>query len=276
MTVDTILETLNAGKLSHAVLLVGSDKNGRFAAAKRLAAALVCGSDGSRPCGVCAHCVKAEAGSHPDILVYSGGESARSFSVDLVREIRSKAFVMPNEADRKVFILQNAGAMSPQAQNALLKVLEDPPPFVSFILECAYKVLLLDTVLSRVSVYSLGGEKISAESMERLGKARETAALMADALAKSDALALLRETAVFEKDKDLLRLALPELVSLLRGALTLKYGAENGAREVQALRERVPASRLLSMIETVNACAESLKRNANLNLAVTKLCADLI
>ncbi|MCL2508329.1 MAG: ATP-binding protein [Oscillospiraceae bacterium] len=276
-TEKLLLDTVNLGRLSHAVLLESSGAEERYALAKRLAAALVCGGD-KRPCGVCPHCVKSDAESHPDILVFSGGETARSFSVDLVREIRTKAFVMPNEAERKVFILRNAGSMSAQAQNALLKILEEPPGFVTFILECASKSMMLGTVLSRAAVYTLGGEKNSSVSAEKLLTAREAAAAMCAALAKNDAVSLLKSTAVFEKDKELFRLSLPELVPLLRSALTFKYGvaASDTPGEVKALGERVPASRLLSMIDTVNGCAESVKRNANLNLMIAKLCADLI
>ena len=143
-------------RLPHAILLEGEPGSGRHAMAKQLAMAAVCSAQPeARPCGECPHCVKSKAGSHPDIFVVEGGAAARSFHVDVIREIRSDAFIKPNEAACKVYLLFGAQAMSPQAQNALLKVLEEPPAQVFFILTCNTAAELLPTVRSRTQIFSL-------------------------------------------------------------------------------------------------------------------------
>jgi len=135
--------------LSHAMILEGPDPEANLALAKKLAQQAVCTAGGRRPCGVCRDCVKAAGGSHPDIAVYGGKGGSRSFHVEEVRQIRDSAAVMPNEAQAKVYILDGADHMTEQAQNALLKVLEEPPSYVIFLLTCGAASSLLPTVRSR-------------------------------------------------------------------------------------------------------------------------------
>ncbi|MBQ1282001.1 MAG: hypothetical protein IIY16_07135 [Oscillospiraceae bacterium] len=96
-------------------------------------------------------------GGHPDVLFVDGGDKPRSFGVDLVRMVRSDARIRPNEADRKVYILAQAHNMTEQAQNALLKILEEPPGYAVFLLTCESAQQLLPTVRSRAVTISLGG-----------------------------------------------------------------------------------------------------------------------
>ncbi|MCR5484509.1 MAG: ATP-binding protein [Clostridiales bacterium] len=271
---DALDIAIKNGRLSHAVILDGSGSDERYAVARYIARSLVCRGK-QKPCGECSDCIKAESSSHPDIYEYSGGETARSFSVDKIREIRAQAYIIPNEADRKVFILRNVSSMSEQAQNALLKVLEEPPAFVTFILECGSKSMLLPTVLSRSSVYSLGDEKTGGADPEKLQKAKETAKAIVLAACKPGEINLLKATAVFEKDKELLRLCLPEIKCILGAALRQKYTDKKENETASALSEALSASRLLSMINAVDNCSSAIKRNANHNLLITKLCCEL-
>lgn len=141
-----------AGDLGSAVIFDGPYGSGKKTAAAYAAAALLCRSHGDKPCGVCASCVQAAAGTHPDILFFNpeGG----NIKVDAVRELRSQSFIAPSQSPFKVFILNRADLMNDPAQNALLKVLEEPTSSV-FILLTENAASLLQTVRSRCRTYAL-------------------------------------------------------------------------------------------------------------------------
>ncbi len=150
--------------LSHAYLLIAEPDAG-YAEARAIAQAMVCSApEGTpRPCGLCRDCRKAEKGIHPDILTVERltddkGKPKREIYVDQIRDIVADSVVMPNEAERKVYILRDADSMNAAAQNALLKVLEEPPGFVSFLLVAESPAALLETVRSRCVTLHRNGE----------------------------------------------------------------------------------------------------------------------
>jgi DNA polymerase-3 subunit delta' len=157
---EQLASLFSSGRLPHALILEGNKGTGRRTLAELIARAAVCSGD-EKPCGICAGCLKAAAGSHPDISKISGTGAARSFHVDVIRSIRSDAYIKPNEANTKVYILAEADTMSEQAQNALLKILESPPERVLFILTCRSATNLLPTVRSRAQTVRV--EEVSAQ-----------------------------------------------------------------------------------------------------------------
>lgn len=132
-----------------AYLISGPAGSGKLAAAKKLAAAMVCSGTGEKPCTHCQDCKKALAGIHPDITLVQRQADKREITVQQIRAIRADAAILPNEAQRKVYIVCDAQSMNAQAQNAFLKTLEEPPAYVSFLLLADNPGLLLETVRSR-------------------------------------------------------------------------------------------------------------------------------
>lgn len=200
-------------RLSHAYIIEGPVKETRYALADHLARAYVCSSDGSKPCGICSNCRKAQGNIHPDIIRVALLEDKREIVVAQVRQLRSEAYIRPNEANRKVFIIEDAQAMNENAQNALLKVLEDGPQYLSFLLLAENSQQLLTTIRSRCEVLSLAAEPgedapVVSEELQK------TAQQLADLLLEGEELALVELTAGLEvkkPDKDTL-LALFDLV----------------------------------------------------------------
>lgn len=152
-----------AARLSHAYIIAARPDAG-FARATLLAQEMLCGGTGPRPCGICRDCRKVRQGIHPDMTVLTRqtddkGKPKREIYVDQIRELAAAAPVLPNEAERKVFIIRDAGAMNPAAQNALLKLLEDPPSFLSFVLVAESADQLLETVRSRCVLIRDSGDE---------------------------------------------------------------------------------------------------------------------
>lgn len=146
---------LSAGRgLSHAYILAGPADCGKHTLAGLLAQALVCSGGGEVPCGACPDCRKAISGVHPDIIWV--GEEGKDVNVSMVRALRADAYIRPNEAPRKVYLIPNAHTMNQSAQNALLKLLEEGPPYAAFLLLAENGGAVLPTVRSRCELIRLG------------------------------------------------------------------------------------------------------------------------
>ncbi len=144
-------------KLSHAYIVSSSDSGERERLALSLASEMLCCSATNRPCGVCRNCRKVKNGTHPDLtfvrrLTDDKGKLKKEIAVDQIRDMSADAFVLPNEADAKVYIIEEAELMNEHAQNAALKTLEEPPKGAHFILCTDNPEKLLITVRSRCTV----------------------------------------------------------------------------------------------------------------------------
>ncbi len=150
----TLARFVRGGRLSHAVLIEGPRGCGKRELALWLASSLLCRA-GNAPCGKCAVCRKIADGNHPDVEVVTGEGRGGAFSVDQVRALRAGLWLSVGESAERIYILPDIDDMNPEAQNAFLKSLEEPPPFVRFILTCRNRAALLDTIVSRSSVFML-------------------------------------------------------------------------------------------------------------------------
>ena len=140
-----------SGTLSHAYIISGDDVAQRRTLADVIARSLVCDASDAdkRPCNACAACEKARRCIHPDILRRAPAEGKREIPVATVREMVADAPTLPNEARSKVYIVEEADTLNPSAQNAFLKLLEEPPSFMTFLLLAENPLALLPTVRSR-------------------------------------------------------------------------------------------------------------------------------
>ena len=141
-------------RLPHALLLSGAPGSGRHTLARLLSQALVCDHPENAPCGKCVNCRRVAQGIHPDVpplsaFVASKDRDKGNITVDTVRALRADAFIRPNQSARKVYLIDPADRMNPNAQNALLKVLEDGPEYVTFLLLADNPMALLPTIRSR-------------------------------------------------------------------------------------------------------------------------------
>lgn len=144
----TVKNFIACHRIPHAILIEGENDSDNRNLALYISAAAVCHNDVA-PCGVCKDCHMSEVGSHPDITFVSALDGKKFLSVAQIRNVRTEAFVKAHSAAHRVFIIEDAHRMNEQAQNALLKVLEEPPKNVVFILLAPSKTVLLDTIVSR-------------------------------------------------------------------------------------------------------------------------------
>ncbi|HDZ59911.1 MAG TPA: DNA polymerase III subunit gamma/tau, partial [Actinobacteria bacterium] len=143
----TLRNAIVTGKISHAYLFAGSRGTGKTSVAKLLAKALNC-VDGptADPCGKCESCIAIGAGTSLDVVEM---DAASNRGIDDIRDIRDKVAFSPVEGKSKVYILDEAHMLTKEASNAFLKVLEEPPPHVIFVLCTTEAHKVLPTIQSR-------------------------------------------------------------------------------------------------------------------------------
>lgn len=295
---ETLAAFVNGGRFPHALLLEGPEGSGRRAFAREIAAALFCRGE-HKPCGSCNQCRKVLEQNHPDVEYYGGDGSRRSFHIDTIRQLRQNAWLLPGEAPCRVCVLCGAENMTDQAQNALLKILEEPPEHTVFILTAENRAMLLPTILSRVQTIRLEpltpaeilpvlrercpdqpGEKLewAAETADTIGQAL---ALLADeSLQKHAQLAQrMLELLCNGSEYDLLTAVEPvsrkredllEVCTQLRQLLTAEL-----TRAASGGESRFSTRRITRMLEALDDLLPRVQQNGNTLLLSTLLALRL-
>ncbi len=142
---ENISRSIQSGRSSHFYLISGPQGSGKHTLARLLAAALLCVGE-QKPCGVCPHCRKVLSGNHPDFIPVQDPEH-KNLPVKMVRQIRDEMFIRPNEGAKKIYMFHQD--MGIEGQNALLKVLEEPPAYGVFMILTENPDSLLPTIRSR-------------------------------------------------------------------------------------------------------------------------------
>lgn len=306
------LSVLNAsGRLPHAIILEGEEGIGKKTLAREIALNLFCRGGEEIPCRKCPQCSKVMKQIHPDIYEYSAPGTPKSFSIKTVREIRDDVIVRPNEADYKIYILGNCQSMTTEAQNALLKVLEEPPSYVIFILTVTTKSAMLETILSRCVVISLEGvdAKLGAdyicerdESVDyndaynamsvwngNIGKAIESLSdgklskissvsnEICEALLNENEYSLLIACSVFQNDRATMLNSLSHLKTIFRDAMLFGTTEVLSGNEQMAkqLSMRLNKAKLLRLIDTCDELRSLAQNNGNNAILITKICYQL-
>ena len=150
---ENLKGSLSRGHISHFYLISGPEGSGKRTLARLLSAAILCRKP-DRPCLQCLSCRKVLGNSHPDLITVDDPEK-KTVTVKLVREAREDMFVRPNEADHKIYVIPRAQDMRLEAQNALLKILEEPPQYGVFMLLTDNPDKMLPTIRSRCTELDL-------------------------------------------------------------------------------------------------------------------------
>lgn len=267
---------VDAGTLSHAVLLTGGTVKERRDLAILLAQATLC-EQNPRPCLTCTVCKKIKNGTHPDIFILSGETGKpKSIKISAIRDIRERAGILPNEASFQIFIILEASGMGEEAQNALLKILEEPPKTARFILASRSRDDFRPTILSRVTVFAIREDSGQAAGEKENPKAVKAANEILEALLTKNEYKILLSTGALEKDRKSYKAALETIILTLRNALVSRYTTENSAEDVSSrLAAALSDTQLLAMQDALKALLADADKNANENLLLTRLSLSL-
>ena len=297
---ENLSRSICRGHISHFYLICGPEGAGKHTLSRLLSAAILC-KDQHKPCLSCTACRKVLSGTHPDVITVEDPEH-KTIPVKLVRQIRDEMFIRPNEADRKIYIFPQE--LATEGQNALLKILEEPPSYGVFILLTDNPEKLLPTVRSRCTELSLtalpeallrrqlqkefpqaeedqisgaiarsGGWLGQAKSLLRDGSAvDQQQEAFAAAFASRDTIGLLRVLVPMEKWKrDQLIPMLQDLLQLLESALA----SRSGMNAISPAARKISGSR--SSAELMDAIRHLQKaiEYAQGNVSVAAICGYL-
>ena len=153
--IQYIRNAVTSGQVSHAYIMNGDRGSGKKLLASLFAMTLLCEKKGPDPCNNCHSCKQANSGNHPDIIRVTH-EKPNTISVDDIREqVNNTVAIKPYQGPYKIYIIDRAELMTPQAQNALLKTIEEPPEDAVFMLLTENAEVLLPTICSRCVMLKL-------------------------------------------------------------------------------------------------------------------------
>ena len=266
-----IREAASRGTLSHALLFSGSGDLG--AAAQYAAAAMECQS-GQKPCGPCSACRKVFSGIHPDVITVRD-EAHKNLSVDTIRQIRSDAYIRPNEGSRKVYIFPDCTILTEQDQNVLLKIVEEGPPYAAFLFCAENSSVVLQTLHSRCVELKLH----PAVTVER--ESSEAGVELCRLLAAGKRGAITELMVRLEKkrlDRDGLAAMLEQARTLLAAALLAQYGQSPegpDAALIVQLGKRLTKQRIMGTIELLQTYRGACSYNVGASHVLGALAVEL-
>ncbi|MEE1076971.1 MAG: hypothetical protein UHY68_06905 [Acutalibacteraceae bacterium] len=268
-SVQALENAMKNGRLPHGVVLESTQPQLLQQYIKKLSKWAVC-KESNKPCDACSQCKKVETENHPDIYTAQLAGKTEVVNVDEIRKICNDAYIKPNEAETKVYIIPNADKMQIQAQNAFLKVLEEPPQNILFILCCTSAQQLLLTIRSRVTVYKLGFDAIDDENAQRATKkAQQIAKVLTVTKGYELLCATLFTDRVFAKN------VLERLLLIVNSAVKAKVANINCNDVEQLLADSLSTQNLIDILDIITTAEASLNSNINMNLFSSWFCAEL-
>ena len=310
---EQLKAVVSEGKASHAYLFLGGAGAGKRLIANTFAKALQCEGERQKPCGSCRSCQSFDHKNHPDVIYFQALEKPPKYTIEDVRkQIVETVDLKPFQYEKKIYIIEKADTLNVQAQNALLKTLEEPPAHVMFLLLAERAEAFLPTILSRVvtmkirplseevvAEYLMGtglsveeSHTLAAYSQGRIGQALELMEddvfreMRQDILGKLEALPSMNEGEAYLMAKELEAyksdLRFLDIMELwYRDLLTAKslreerYLIQKDKKEAIFRGANEPAEKLAKKAQAVRTARMRLSQNANFRLTLEVMLMDL-
>ena len=289
---ENLHRSLKQGHISHFYLISGPTGSGKHTLARLLAAAILCRGE-DKPCLSCPACRKVTSMLHPDLITVEDPEH-KNVAVKIVRQFREDVFIRPNEAEYKIYLFPQE--LGTEGQNALLKILEEPPSYAVFILLTDNPEKLLPTVRSRCTELSLNALQENtlrsalsgqfpdassdavnaaiARSGGFLGQAIQILSgadtllpqteRFAQCFAEKDALGIVQTLVPMEKWKrDALLPALEQWLDILTQALSQRSGIPAASPAAGRIGAQRSGPEIMAAVTHIRKCADFARQNVS-------------
>jgi len=269
MLEDQLCSMEKSRRMPHAVMITGGSEENRKELCQFLSMWAVC-SAADKPCSECSQCKKVKNLNHSDVYYAKGKGKTNGIPVEEIRNINEDSVIIPNEAPRKIYILEDVDKrMGQESMNAFLKTLEEPMQATLFLLTAENTKAVPQTILSRCTVLSLQNtSEIKDEVMEY---ARSIVLGIVD---KTE-LPLLKAASVFSTRQIALEI-LPVVRLILSDALSLSVGSLAICDEetAKSLSSRLTKNKIIMLIDATTDAINKINRNVGLGLLSTWLCSE--
>ena len=262
------------GSLAHALLFTGPGD--RIAAARFAAAAMECTAERGKPCGVCAACRKVLENIHPDVMTVQDPEH-KNIAVDVVRAVRSDAYIRPNEGLRKVYIFENCALLTEQDQNVLLKIVEEGPPSAAFLFCAENSAAVLQTLRSRCVELKLRPAEQGGDADEQLASAEALCRAVGEKK-RGAVTELLVELERKKTDRETLQTLLEQAHGIFTEALLTIYGQGtlgNTEKTARFLAKNLTKQQIMHTIELLQTYCRECAYNVGVNHVLGALAVEL-
>ncbi len=310
---NTIRSMIVKERVVSSLLIYGEKGLGKKTAADYIAGSLLCEQFSGTPCGECKACKMILHKTHPDVIYAVPSGKSGNYKIDTLREIVESAAIMPNEGRFKIYIIADMDNTLVSAQNALLKLIEEPPDNCVIILTAQSRSSLLPTIISRV--VSLSVHEVSKDSCEKalvhygyskadiekaieilggnIGKCKSyldgedivdavtITKSITDALISGDEYLMLKEFSELTGEKAMTLTVLKLLCEVIRDAMSVNAGCDESVLISTYKNGAVRFSEYLSKMKArkiytvITKYIERINSNGNLSLALNALCSEI-
>ncbi len=275
---EYLVKSIKNKNILHSYLFLGTEGIGKLAMAKQFAKKVLCLNHTEDEICTCKSCTCFNGKNHPDYYIIN--EAGESIKIDTIREITEKAFEKPILSDKKVYIINDFEKMTKEAQNCLLKTLEEPPEFVVIVIISSNENIILNTIKSRcmtIKFHNIEDKELLEYAKSQLGYENISENLLKSfdgSIGKAIKLKDNKEN--YDKIENLvLNLSNKDLVDIMLEGRIL-YDKEN----IQDILDYIIVclyskknvnEKYINCIKYINECSSRLKSNSNFDMSIDNL-----
>ena len=279
---DYLLSSIKKNNMSQSYLFVGTEGIGKKIIAKEFARKILCTNEEKSEICMCKSCKCFEGLNHPDYFVIN--EDGQTIKIDQIRELTSRIIERPIISNKKVYILNDADKMTIEAQNCLLKTLEEPPEFAVIILITSNENAILNTIKSRCMIIkfkNITNDKLEKYAIEKLGYPQITDNLLKSfngsigkAIVQRD-----NQEKYLQIESIINNLARNDIIDVINHAKVI-YDKENIEKILDYMiiclySKKDENIKYINCIEKVNNCSLKLKSNCNFDMTIDTMLFEM-